>query len=97
MGSAGHPSVTTYSSHSTGYSSISCSSAELISASPDKSSIHTQGDLSSNRRLRFLARLTYLTRRAMAMTLDQPLGIIRFHPTTHNVTSMVGVTDILNP
>ena len=81
----------------TGYSSTSCTSAELIWASPDKSSIHSKYDLSSNRCLRLLARLTYLTWRAMAMTFYQLLGIIRFHPTANNITSMSNVLKMFNP
>ena len=53
----------------TGYPSIRCTSAELISVSPDKSSIHIQYNLSSNRGLRFLARLTHFTWRSISYWL----------------------------
>gem|GEM_PF-4461567 len=74
-----------------------CTSAELISVSPDKSSIHGKYDLSSNRSERFFPRLTHFTRCLMAVPFDQPLGIIGFHPTTNNITSMLNITKIFEP
>ena len=81
----------------TGYSSISCTSAELISASPDKSSIHIKYHLSSDSRLRFLACLADFTRCLMAMAFYQPFGVIYFHPSANNVTSMLDITKMFNP